>query len=142
MGKKAVHNRRNAVLFAAIVSLGLAGTPAREASAHHSFSMFDGKKSVVLIGTVKDYQWTNPHSWIQLLVADKSGKVTEWSLEMSSTVNLLRAGWRPKTIKPGDKITVHARPRRDGKTGSGSVMHAILSNGKTIGIVGNAGGAD
>jgi hypothetical protein len=125
---------RHSILAGIVLPLSV--TPA---FAHHSFSAFDMQKSLTLEGTVKEFQWTNPHSWIQLVVADKSGKTIEWSLEMSSTINLVRAGWRPKTVKPGDKVKITIHPHRQ-TLGRGSVMSAVLANGKTIGILGNAAG--
>jgi hypothetical protein len=86
-------------------------------NAHHSGAMFDDKKSVELSGTVLRYQWTNPHCWIQLIVAGADG-ATEWSIEMGSPSVLFRGGWRPTTLVPGDRVTVTVRPLRDGSNGA------------------------
>ena len=86
------------------------------ASAHHSSAMFDDQQSVTLTGTVKQFQWSNPHCWIQVLVADKSGPV-EWSVEMGSPSQLYRGGWRPSILHAGDAIVVVVRPMRDGSKG-------------------------
>ena len=64
--------------------------------AHHSGAMFDDKKSTTLAGTVKDYQWTNPHCWIQVLVPGAQGPI-EWSIEMGSPAQLFRGGWKRGT---------------------------------------------
>jgi Family of unknown function (DUF6152) len=84
--------------------------------AHHSGAMFDDKSSVTLTGTVKQFQWTNPHCWIQVLVPDKSGPV-EWSVEMGSPSQLFRGDWKPKTLQEGDKNRGRHSPdaRRDKK---------------------------
>jgi hypothetical protein len=110
----------------------------QETLAHHSFASFDMIAEISITGTVKEYQWTNPHSWIQLMVPDKTGRPQEWSIEMSGTGLLLKSGWRPKTLKPGDKVTVLIHPRRDGRKG-GSIINATLSDGRQLGMIG--GGA-
>ena len=78
--------------------------------------MFDDGQSVTLTGTVKAFQWTNPHCWIQVLVSDERG-TSEWSVEMGAPMELYRGGWRPRTLKTGDRITVTIHPMRDGTRG-------------------------
>ena len=85
-------------------------------TAHHGFDMFDQKHALTLQGTVKDWQWTNPHTWIQLNV-EQDGKITEWSLEGVSISQLARQGWKRDFIKVGDKISVEVFPLRNGKPG-------------------------
>jgi hypothetical protein len=87
---------------------------ATSALAHHSFAMFDQSKAVTVQGTVKDFRWTNPHVFIQLLVKNDAGIEDEWSIEMTSPEHLARVGWKPVTVKPGDKITLVIHPMRDG----------------------------
>jgi hypothetical protein len=118
--------------FALASALALAAAGTIPASAHHSFAMFDQAKEVSLSGTVKQFQWTNPHSYIQLNVPDSKGKLVEWSLEMGAPMYLYARGWRPKTIKAGDKITVKINPLRSGKPG-GMVIEATMADGKTLG---------
>ena len=110
----------------------LAGTAALPAMAHHSFSMFDAQKEVVLKGTVKEFQWSNPHTWIQLNVADSTGKVVEWSIEGGSPNLLARQGWKRNSIKAGDRLEVTVNPLRDGQPG-GSFIRAVLPDGRTLG---------
>ena len=99
--------------------------------AHHSFAMFDLDKQGTLYGTVREFQFTNPHCWIQLLV--KTGEsADEWSIEMGSPAHLIRAGWKPNTLTPGEKITVMYHPLRDGTRG-GSFISAVTDDGKPIG---------
>ena len=86
------------------------------AYAHHSAAMFDDQKSVTLSGTVRIFQWTNPHCWIQLLVPGQAQPI-EWSVEMGSPSVLYNKGWKPKTLKEGDKIIVSIHPTRDGSNG-------------------------
>ena len=84
--------------------------------AHHSSAMFDDHQTVTLTGTVKQFQWFNPHCWIQMLVADKTG-FAEWSVEMGSPSQLYRGGWRPTILHAGDAIVVVVHPMRDGSKG-------------------------
>jgi len=78
------------------------------------------------------FSWTNPHCWIQLLVPGEQG-ATEWSIEMGSPSLLFRGGWRPTTLKAGDRIIVTARPMRDGSNG-GLYVSATRDDGKPIEI--------
>jgi hypothetical protein len=99
--------------------------------AHHSFAMFDMSKSIVLEGTVTEFQWTNPHSWLQVKVPDGQGGSTDWSIELGTLSGLRQAGWKPRILQPGDKVTVTAHPLRDGKKG-GSLVSVVLANGQVL----------
>jgi hypothetical protein len=101
-------------------------------SAHHSFAMFDASKTVELQGAVKEFQWTNPHSWLQVNVTNAQGATIEWSFEMGAPGGLARSGWRPKTVVPGDKVTVKFHPLRDGTPG-GQLLSVVLPDGKVMG---------
>jgi Family of unknown function (DUF6152) len=103
-------------------------------AAHHSGAMFDDKASVTLSGTVKEFQWTNPHCWIQVLVPDArgGGESAEWSVEMGAPFELFRSGLRPRTLKAGDRITVVVHPMRDG-TRAGLFVSATGPEGKPLG---------
>ncbi len=115
-------------LFAGVLT-GLAATAgATGALAHHSFAMFDQSRQVTLVGTVKEFQWTNPHTFIELV--DGSGKT--WSVELNSPNNLLRQGWKRTALSPGDKVTVIINPLRDGKPG-GLFNAVTLPNGTVLG---------
>lgn len=100
-------------------------------SAHHSPSMFGGGP-LTLTGTVRDFQWSNPHSYIQLVVEAEDGTGQEWSLEMGASAYLYNLGWRPSTVKPGDLLTVTIRPLRNGEFG-GLVMEVTTPDGETVG---------
>ena len=102
------------------------------ALAHHSFAMFDADKTVELSGTVKEFQWTNPHSWLQVVVVDETGREVEWSLEMGSPGALARNGWRPRTVVPGDEISLSIHPLKDGSSG-GQFLSATLPDGTVLG---------
>ena len=105
------------------------------ASAHHSDAMFDSQKQIVLNGTVREFQYTNPHSWIQLVVAGDAGKTVEWSIETAAPVVLLRAGIKPTALQPGDKITLRAHPLKDGRAG-GSLINVTKADGTTLSLRG------
>jgi hypothetical protein len=97
------------------------------AIAHHSFAMFDANATKELDGTVKEFQWTNPHAWIMMTVADQ-----EWAIEMGGPAGLARQGWRPKTLTPGLPVKVSIHPLRDGTNG-GQFMSATLPDGTKFG---------
>lgn len=115
---------------AACAALLMSG--AGPAYAHHSGAMFDRNQVVVLDGVVKAFQWTNPHSWLQVEVADGKGGVKEWSVECGSPNTLARSGWRKTSFNPGDKVKVRIGPMIDG-TAAGLFMGAQLANGTTLG---------
>jgi hypothetical protein len=99
----------------AIIAAGLA-LAASPALAHHSFAMFDQTKVMTLEGTVHEFQWTNPHSFIELDVAS-GGRTQRWSIELNSPNNLTRQGWRRTSLKAGEHISVRIAPLRNGRTG-------------------------
>jgi hypothetical protein len=100
--------------------------------AHHSFATFDEQQTKTLVGTVKEFQWTNPHTWLQVLVKDPAtGQVVEWSIEGGSPNGLSRSGWRRSSIKPGDQVEVLIHPLKNGQNG-GSLMRVSV-DGKVIG---------
>lgn len=104
------------------------------AAAHHSAAMFDASKQITLTGTVKEFQWTSPHCWIQLLVSNPARPTAaplEWGIEMDNPVGLSRHGWKPGSLKAGDKIVVVAHPLRDGSRGAQVV--SVTKDGKPIG---------
>jgi hypothetical protein len=105
----------SASVFSAALAVALA-LFAWPCDAHHSAAMFDVKGALNLDGTVKLFQWTNPHCWIQVLVP-ASGTMTEWSVEMGAPSQLYRNGWRPGTLKPGDHVTIVMHPMKDGTKG-------------------------
>lgn len=121
-----------------VLALGLmafSGT----ALAHHSFAMFNSDKRLLLEGSIKEMQWTNPHAWMQVMVPSPNGKVVEWSIEMNSPNMMFRSGWRRDTLKPGDKVRVMANPLRDGRPG-GALVYAVLPDGKKMGQYADASG--
>ena len=100
--------------------------------AHHSFAMFDLGKDVIVEAVIKEVQFTNPHVWLQILVKDDKGVETEWSIESGAPGMMLRNGWKPSTLKAGDKVTLTMHPLRNGKPG-GSLVRVKVPDGRTLG---------
>jgi hypothetical protein len=100
--------------------------------AHHSNAMFDQDRVIEMSGTVKEFQFTNPHTWLQVVVTDAAGRETEWSLEWGSPNNLGRQGIRPSTFPPGSTLKVRTYPMKDGSPG-GLFIGAVFNDGKTVG---------
>lgn len=113
---------KNVLIALSMVALA---TPAL---AHHSGAMFDREKKVTLQGTVKEFQYTNPHSWLQVLVTGPDGKTTEWGFEAEGPSTLLRAGIKAKTFVAGDKVTIVANPMKDGRA-AGALITATKADG-------------
>ena len=112
-------NARAGLLTGAMLAtlLGSVG----QALAHHSFAMFDRNKEVTIQGTVKAFNYTNPHSWLDIVVKDEKGETKEWSFEMEGPSSLMRSGIKPGSLKPGEKITVKAWPLRDGRPAGAAI---------------------
>jgi hypothetical protein len=105
------------------------------AVAHHSFAMFDATKTVTLSGTVKSFEWTNPHMWLTVLVPQANGQPIEYPLEMQGIAGAVKLGWKRDTAKAGDKISVNIHPLRDGSHG-GQLLNVVLANGEKVGVMG------
>lgn len=99
--------------------------------AHHSPSMYSGDP-ISLTGVVREFQWSNPHSYIQLIVETEDGEQEEWSVEMGANAYLYNLGWRPSTLKPDDRIVVSIIPLRNGAKG-GLLMDITAPDGTPIG---------
>ena len=123
-----------AAIIAAAWLLGLAGS----ALAHHSFAMFDTANTVTLEGTVTAFDWTNPHSYIEVDVSDEKGGTKHWSIELGSTSILQRGGWKFTTIRKGDRISAVVAPLRSGEAGS-LLVRVTLPDGRVLGNGGPTG---
>ena len=86
------------------------------AAAHHSFAMFDQREVMTLEGVVAQFQWTNPHAFIELDVPQNGG-TSHWSIELNSPNNLTRQGWRRTSLRPGERVTLRMNPLRNGQRG-------------------------
>lgn len=115
------------VALALLAQCAVGGAPAL---AHHSFSMFDMGKTATIEGTVKEFQWTNPHAWIEVMVATPEGE-KQFSIEGHNVRVLTGAGWKFNTLKPGDKVTIVMNPLRNGASG-GALVSVVLADGRTL----------
>jgi len=114
---------------AAIALTSVAGA----AFAHHSFAMFDYSKTVAFKGTVKDFQWTNPHSVVWVVGAPKAGAAPDvWTIELTSPGNMTRMGWSRKSLKAGDRVDVELHPLRDGQHGGALSKVTVLDTGVVL----------
>ena len=122
-------------LLAAVAALVLGHLPAL---AHHSFAMFDLASPITIAGVVTAFEWTNPHSYIELDVADAGGAVKHWTIELGSTSILQRGGWKFTTIRKGDRISAVVGPLRSGEPGS-LLVRVTLPDGRVLGNGGPTG---
>src|SRR3979411_2665943 len=117
-------------------ALGLAGIAIAmytiPAFAHHSFAMFDADKKMTLEGTIKEFQWTNPHSWILINVPNAAGQPEQWAIELGAPGVLAHQGWGPNPLPPGMKFTAWIHPLKDGTHG-GQYMAVTLPDGTVKG---------
>jgi len=130
--------RAPALLF---VALGLSAASA--AWAHHSFAMYDNEHQVKLKGKVTDFQWTNPHVYIELdaeNVYSEDKTVKHWTVECANPGILNRIGWKFNMIKPGDSITIIVAPLRSGEPGA-LLKQVTLPDGRVFANGGPAGPA-
>lgn len=114
------------VIAATVLSL------AAPAFAHHSGAGVDRTKTMTVKGVVKEFRWTNPHSWIDLEVVNEKGVRALWSIEMNPPPYLIRGGWRASTLKPGDEVSVTLNPLRNGDPG-GIFVSVMLGDGRVLG---------
>lgn len=125
-------SKKTSILLATLACIAI---DAGIATAHHSAAMYDATNEVTLAGTVKEFQWTSPHCWIQVLVPDPDdpqGEPIEWGIEMDNPLGLMRNGWKPGSLQPGDEIVVVARPLHDGGHGA-QVVSVTLADGTPVG---------
>ena len=103
------------------------------ASAHHSFAMFDATNPMTMTGTVQEFEWTNPHSWLRVMIEDEAtGRPLLWAFELGSPGQQTRVGWSADSLVPGDEVTVLIHPSKDGAR-QGGLITATLPNGETVG---------
>jgi hypothetical protein len=121
--------RRQLIAFAASAAFAASSGAAL---AHHSFAMFDADQQATLSGTVKEFQWTNPHAWIFVMVPNPGGQLEQWAVEMGGPGQIARQGWTSKTLAPGMDVKLTVHPLRDGTNG-GQFMGIILPDGTQFG---------
>jgi hypothetical protein len=101
--------------------------------AHHSFAMFDQEHPMELKGTVTEFKFTSPHTFVLLEVKGADGSSTVWNLEGASPSALVREGWSSKTLKAGDELKMMVDPLRSGAPGgSWSEKKTQFSSGAPI----------
>jgi hypothetical protein len=115
----------------AAVAVGIAAV--LPAAAHHSFATYDRTKTVTIKGTVKTFQWTNPHCvlWVVIQPAG-GGDPQQWTIETTSPGVLTRSGWTRHSLNPGDRVSVEFNPLRDGSHGGGLNSVTLLDTGQTL----------
>jgi hypothetical protein len=125
-------------MWPALIAATAALAAASAAYAHHSFAMFDTQNPITIAGIVTAFEWTNPHSYIELDVADDRGAVKHWTIELGSTSILQRGGWKFTTIRKGDKVSAVVGPLRNGEPGS-LLVRVTLPDGRVLGNGGPTG---
>jgi hypothetical protein len=100
--------------------------------AHHSFATYDMATTTTVTGTVREFQWINPHSWIKLSAPDEKGVMQDLAIEAGAVVGLRREGWTRDDFKAGDKVTISFHPRKDGVPG-GAFVTAVTASGRKLG---------
>jgi hypothetical protein len=103
------------------------------AAAHHAPAIFDQTKTIVIEGTVTEFVWQNPHSWIRMDVVGDNGATRNWSIEMNPPAYLIPRGWKRTTLTPGDRISVVANPLRSGDEPAGKFVSVTLPDGRVLG---------
>jgi hypothetical protein len=124
--------RLKRVVLAGLILVATGALVKTSLVAHHAATMFDTTKVIEVTAKVKEFQWTNPHIWIQIEVQSTSGARQEWSIEGGGPNSLSRQGWRPTTFTPGETVTLRINPMRDG-THAGLFVGAKFADGKTLG---------
>ena len=99
--------------------------------AHHNAAGVDRTRTVTIEGTVKQFKWANPHSWVEVEVPDGKGNVVSWNMEMGAPAGLVKAGWKATTLKPGEKVKVTLQPMIDGTPG-GLFVSVRLPSGQEL----------
>lgn len=120
--------KRSMMMLVAVASFCLT---AMNVQAHHSTASFDTAHPVVATGTVKEFRWGNPHTWLHMMIPNDQGGADEWEIEGPSVVMLSRNGWKPDTLKTGEKIHVLMARRKDGGHG-GSFMQITRDDGEVL----------
>lgn len=117
------------VISLSLVAMALSLAP--PAFAHHSFAAFDREQEQTISGTVQEWRWTNPHSWLFVVAPGPDGTADAvWPIETGSWTHMRHIGFTRTMMKPGDEVTVRLNPRKDGRPG-GNLIAVTLPNGET-----------
>ena len=115
-----------------LAALAAIAVPVFPALSHHSNSAYQVDEIITLTGTVTEWRWSNPHTWLFLTVADENGGEREWAVEGRAPGILGRAGWHPTVLQPGETVTVHASPSKDGSA-VGIISRVTKADGMILG---------
>ena len=121
---------RLGVIMCSLV-LGAAFSLAPLAQAHHSNSAFYVEKVITIKGVVKEFRWTNPHIWVILTVDDGKGNKVDWKAEGRPPGILIRSGWSPKVLQPGETVTIDLSPAKD-DSASGLIARVTKEDGTIL----------
>src|SRR5262249_55507987 len=113
-GRKTRRQALMTIKFTALLCVAAAAISAAPVLAHHSGAMFEKEKTITVEGVVKEFQYTNPHSWLLVNVKNKDGSTTTWGFEAEGPSTLQRAGIRPSDFKVGTKLKITGHPMKDG----------------------------
>jgi hypothetical protein len=119
-----------AIISCAVIGTALLLTPLVQA--HHSNSAFYVTKVITIKGVVKEFKWSNPHVWVILTVDDGKGNKVDWKAEGRPPGILLRSGWTPKSLQPGDEVTIDLSPAKD-DSASGLIARVTKADGTILG---------
>ena len=122
---------RQSIMTIAIAAGVLVGL-AVPAGAHHSGAMFEPEKTITLKGVVKEFEYTNPHSWLWVTVTNDDKTTTDWGFEAEGPSTLFRNGIKKSDLKPGDQVTVTGRPMRDGRPAAAWVKAIKEEDGRVL----------
>ena len=122
---------RSRIHTAAVLPWILSTCFAAVLAAHHSTTEFDYTRQVTIKGIVKEVQWTNPHSYIQLIADGEGGEKIQWSIEIGSPSININMGWRKTSVKAGDVVTLNIAPARNGKP-YGTLRVLTFADGQTL----------
>lgn len=119
--------KRLQVAGSLVIALCMAGS----AWAHHNAAGIDRSKTVTVEGTVKQFKWANPHSWVEIEVPDKKGGFEIWNAEMTSPSILVKAGWKKTSLEAGEKVKLVVNPMMNGTPG-GLFVSITLPSGQML----------
>lgn len=122
-------------MFVLLAAIGAGAVPV---AAHHSFAMFDTASPLTLNGVVSNVEWTNPHVYIELDLAEPVKGARHWSIELGSPSILQRGGWKFNSVRKGDKVTAVVSPLKNGEPGS-LLTRITLPDGRVLGNGGPTG---
>jgi hypothetical protein len=120
---------------AALVIAGGLTAAVRPLAAHHAMVMYDRLRTMTLIGTVMEFQWTNPHVFVLVNgTIDVDDEPAVWRLETTSPSNLVRWGWSATALRPGDRVSIVVNPHQQSREKSARLVKVtLLDTGQELG---------